>query len=287
MNRPEPTPGGERDRAARRNEGEVPPAEDAAHAYAGIPGISIEPLSCRLADLRITLNAPERRLDPAARARVDEFWNNATRANPRLFDGPMLSCVETDPAAGALRCRRTTFRFLACQPTIETGTMQTSVTGVLIARDPAGREHILLARRGRQTRVYPNLWELGPSGGIDPPARADSHATAPTLTGLDVWRQLLLEIDEELGLDLALDAATLPDPPCLCVDHISRSTDVVLPVRLDAAASATALAAPHAENWEYADARWIPVDELAAFDRDNAPEIIPPTRALLRLFGWV
>lgn len=262
----------------------VPPS------FEGIVGVTIQPLACRLTDLRITLDAPERRLDPAARARVDAFWERATAANPRLFDGPMLSCVETDPDAAILRCRRATFRHLVCQPTVETGTMQTSVTGVLTAFDERDRHHVLLARRGPHTRVYPGMWELAPSGGIDPPTPTTSGGPGH-LTGQDAWAQLTLELEEELaplGLGGIASYLSAPDPPCLCIDHAARSVDIVLPVRVRFDPTEPGdNGPPDPAGWEYTDARWVPLHELTLFDKRHAADIIPPTRALLRFFGWV
>jgi len=39
--------------------------------------------------------------------------------------------------------------------------------------------------------------------------------------------------------------------------------------------------------WEYDRVRWVPLAEVAAFDARHAGEIIAPSRALLRWFGWV
>lgn len=259
--------------------------DSSPRSFRGIPGVTIEPLACPLADLRLTLDAPARRLDPAARQRIDDHWSRETARNPRLFDGPILSCVETDPAAALIRCRRASYRELLCQPIVDTGVMQMSVTGALLAADTSGRAHILLARRGPQTRIYAHQWELAPSGGLDPPPRTTSEAT-PHLTGADAFRQLLLEIEEELALPIPPDT-TPPQPACLCLDHTARSTDIVLRIRLDPATSAASLASHHTENWEYAETRWIPLEDLPAFDAHHAADIIPPSRALFRFFNWL
>jgi hypothetical protein len=239
-------------------------------------GVTVHPLSCRLADLRLTLDAPARRLDPAARQRLDDLWAREAARNPRLFDGPILSAVEIDAAAGHLRCRRATYRELLAHPVVDTGVMQVSVTGVATTPDARGRESVLLARRSPQTRIYGSMWELAPSGGLDPPPRATSDAD-DLMSGQAAWDQLMAEVEEELGLD---PAALAPgDPLCLCADPVARSIDIVLPVRLPAPA------AP-AHAWEYLEARWIPRDDLPGFVSGHAADIIAPTRALLGWLGW-
>jgi hypothetical protein len=240
------------------------------------PAISIHPLACRLSDLRLTLDAPARRLDPAARQRLDELWARESARNPRLFDGPILSAVEIDAAAAHLRCRRATYRELLAHPVVDTGVLQVSVTGLTTAPDAHGRECVLLARRSPQTRIYGSMWELAPSGGLDPPPRTASDADE-TMAGQAAWDQLMAEVEEELGLNPA--ALTPADPLCLCTDPVARSIDIVLPVRLPAPA------AP-AHAWEYLDARWISREDLPAFVNDHAADVIAPTRELLRWLGW-
>ena len=247
-------------------------------------GVSIEALSCGIDGLRVTLDAPARRLDPSARRRVDEWWERETARNPRLFDGPVLSCVEIDAPGGLVRCRRASYRDLACQPTVESGVMQLSVTGVTTVRGPDGREHVVLGRRGAQTRVYAGMWELAPSGGVDHPVRAASDE-AESLGGRDLWRQLMVEFEEELGLEDLPGPIAPVDPMCLCIDRVARSVDVVFLVRVPGR-SPDALARGDA-GWEYGQVRCVPIDGLREFDLRHGAEIIGPTRALMRWMGWV
>lgn len=240
------------------------------------PGVTIDPLHCRLADLTLTLDAPARRLDPAARQRLDQHWGRLAAANPRLFDGPILSAVDIDPASARLHCRRATYRELVAPPDVHTGVMQVSVTGLTTAQDSQGRECVLLARRSPQTRIYGSMWELAPSGGVDPPPRHASDASE-TMTGLDVWAQLLAELEEELGVSHT--SLVTSDPICLCTDRLARSIDIVLPIRLDSPG-------PPTRAWEYLDAQWVPRESLPAFVERHATEIIAPTHDLLRWLGW-
>ena len=79
------------------------------------------------------------------------------------------------------------------------------VKGWIVARDGRGEEHVLIARRGAQTRIYGMGWECAPAGGIDV---AEGHAgelpvagTAFDLAGA-IERTLREEAREELGMDL-------------------------------------------------------------------------------------
>lgn len=248
-----------------------------------IPGVAVLPIPDNAPRLRITLDAPARRLGPEIRRRIDQRWSEHAARNPRLFDGPILSCAEADPEHAILRCRRASYRELICRPEIDTGVMQVSVTGVVLAATRGGTR-LLLARRGPGTRIYPGMWELAPSGGLDPPTPVASDDPREH-TGDDAWRQLVSEAREELGLPIPGDQPRRPR--CLAIDTIAHSIDIVFTITLDGPSAAAAIEARHEQNWEYTQTAWIDTAALPEFDAASASGIIPPTRALLRFFGWV
>lgn len=208
-------------------------------------------------------------------AAVEAEWARMRRDNPRLFDGPVLSVARMD-AGGEIVGRRDSYRRLVVQPAVPTGVQQLSVTGVILGPDDAGRECVLLGRRGRGTRMYGGMWELAPSGGLDPPApgRAD-------LAIDDLRAQLARELHEEVG---GRPAGSLADAELAAVLHdaAAHSYDLTLRCR---AGRALGEHGP-VERWEYDSVRWLPLADIAGFDRDHAAEIIPPTRALFRVLGW-
>lgn len=229
---------------------------------------------------------------PAARPTDDHAtekrWTDMLAANPRLYSGPLLAVVSIDFEEGVIHTRRDEFKRLAVQPQVKTGVQILSVTGVLTARDAQGGEHVLLGRRGRGTRIYGGMWELGPSGGLTPPA-----ALTTTLDERDAQRQVLEEAEEELGLHLKVAL-----PSVLYVrDTIACSDDLVIPLRHEDAGSLERLDAALKQQrathaWEYEETRWVPIDPahpegLAQFDAKVAHEIIITSRAAFRGLGWV
>ncbi|MEL7485405.1 MAG: hypothetical protein AAFN41_13765, partial [Planctomycetota bacterium] len=125
------------------------------------------------------------------------------------------------------------------------------------------------------TRIYGGMWELGPSGGIDAPPLSQR-----SLDGLDVFRQLVVEMREETGLPAD------PDPgPIVAIttDSVATSADLVMRIDLtrpvDEIGAHTDRSSEH--GWEYETTRWITCDEFERFV-DGAP-CIPPTRALAKL----
>ena len=156
---------------------------------------------------------------------IDAEWGRLCAGNPRYFNGPIL-VVETmaedaGTASGVIRARRGEFKHLAVRPAVETGVGQLGVTGVLEARDATGEAFVLLGKRSAATRIFGGMWELGPSGGVDPPPASES-----AMDWQDVWRALVEEIREEVGLAVEPD----PAPPLALVDDpVGHSVEVVVP----------------------------------------------------------
>lgn len=218
-------------------------------------------------DLRIEFDPTP---TPNPCAETLRVWERMREAKPRLFNGPISTFNGCDERARTIRAGRDTYQRLTVQPEVDNSVMQFSVTGVLICA-----EHVLLARRSPETRVYPSMWELAPSGGFDPPA---TELGTP-LSGLDAWRQLLRELKEELGL-------AIPDQQqpgrivALSADRLASSTDLVF--RIDLPSNPADLDSAITSSWEYEETRWLPLPDARIFESDHGAEIIPPTRALLR-----
>lgn len=216
---------------------------------------------------------------PAHAARVDAAWADLRRANPRLYDGPILSVVAFAPQQAHVVCRRESYKWLAVQDTVPTGVHQLGVSGAITVRDHDGRECVLLGRRSPATRTHGGLWELAPSGGLDPPPGAGPCTLGPA----DILAALAAESREELGMTLDWSSADLV---AIYRDDLAHNDDVVACLRLadplDPANPPRTLSA-----WEYTEICWLPIDEAADFDARDAASVRPPTRALLRHFGWV
>jgi len=208
---------------------------------------------------------------------VEARWREMCIANPRLFDGGILSVVGVEPGHGIV-CRRDSYKRLAVQPGgVKTGVEQLSVTGVMMSRGPGGEPCVLLGRRGIQTRIYGGMWELGPSGGVDlpEPGRAELGVT-------DLVAQLEREVIEEAGEWARPVGARAV---AVCHDPVANSYDVVFACDVPRAERGDA-AGRAGECWEYEESLWVPTDRVREFDRDHAKDIIAPTRALFRFLRW-
>ncbi len=222
--------------------------------------------------VRVVVSSQEAPVNSAA---IDAAWAKLLAANPRYFDGPMLSVLHVDLDASTIHTRRDRFSRLAVQPPLNTGVRICSVTAVLTARDTAGQQHVLLGKRSRETRIYADMWELGPSGGISvPPPALDE------LTQAMIFANVQDEVSEEVGLQISTGT-----PWGITRDDIAKSDDIVF--MCDCGALDAARAKTSAANWEYTAVQWLATREVAAFDAKHADAIIGPTRALFRALGWM
>lgn len=247
---------------------------------AAIPGVQVWPWPAG-APLEIVVE-PDGTGAAAAgdEARVNQVWAELCRANPRLFDGRILSVVSLDAAVGRIVARRESYKRLAVCGVVPTGVEQLGVTGIIRGRDESGVEHVLLGRRGEQTRTHGGLWELAPSGGMEPPEGGGSVNLGPA----DVLQTLAHETREELGVTLdwsrgggaviAVYRDTIASNADLVVQtHVVGGIDPSRPPGISGA-------------WEYTQTRWLPVREVREFDRREGSAVRPPTRAIWRAMGW-
>ena len=246
--------------------GEVHPLQP----YAGIPGILAWEIDPRAGEVSVVVSSDR---PPAPTAAVDQEWARMVAANNRLYDGTVLSVLAFDQECNEILTRRDSFKRLSVQPRVPTAVRLLAVTAVLEAVDQSGRRHVLIGKRGRQTRIFGGMWEIGPSGGVSPPPANVEH-----LTLADLCASLHDEISEEIGMKVAH-----PGMPLAYVrDLVAHSDDLFIRFSLGALDAVADLARP--ANWEYEETLWMPIDSAVQFDTE---ETIAASRAAFRVLGWI
>ncbi|MFF7972533.1 NUDIX domain-containing protein [Streptomyces sp. NPDC007905] len=140
-------------------------------------------------------------LTSGQRSAMDRLWEEAVRANPALFDGPVaaLTRLERDGRDGlVLTWARASYRFRALRRVPDAPACSSLFVSVV---QPSGDGRLLVGRMSPSTAA-PGRWQL-PGGTIEPP---DGEGELD-LAGLR--RHAARELAEEIGSDTAADALTL------------------------------------------------------------------------------
>ena len=216
-------------------------------------------------------------LPDAVDREVERLWQRAARriaaaGGGRLFNGRVFSAdtIAADEIVGHL----TEFRRIVAQmerPSLfaELGLRPLAACGVLrcVGGVVAGQRH--------PAAIYEaGMWQLPPAGSVD--------ADAVTAGEVDLPRQLLSELREELGL---LPEDVTP-PRLLCVvEHPSHICDVGM--MLSTGLDAETVLARHRErgNGEYPVLRVVPEGRIADFVARHRGSLVPSATVFLAHAG--
>ncbi|MCW3476569.1 NUDIX hydrolase [Rhodovastum sp. RN2-1] len=194
-------------------------------------------------------------LPAALDAEVDRLWAAAQiRMGGRLFNGRVFSADLITPR---LVCGHwTEFRRIVAQmdrhalhPLL--GVRPLAVGGVIL-----GPDGVVFGRRPAGAIYQAGEWQLPPAGSVDPGAAGGAGA-------VDVVRQFLTELQEELGLP----ASAVHDPRLLCIVEHGGSHVLDLGVAVRTSLSAAEIRAAHAGhgNGEYDPLAVVALPALPAF----------------------
>lgn len=222
--------------------------------------------------VRVTIGRDPAPGEAATDTPIGREWASQREANPRLFNGHVLSVVSLDPPLGHIACRRDSYQRLVVQPRVQTGVRMLAVTGVLLATGARGEQHVLFGRRAPDVRVYGGQWELGPSGGVSAPPPAVQE-----ITGRDLAEHLADEVEEEVGLRVSGGV-----PVAVVRDRAACSDDVCMVLHLGPLAALRASPA----NWEYTEVAWVPVRDVAPWMASARGGVIGASRSLAAHLGW-
>ncbi|MGW7199534.1 NUDIX hydrolase [Streptomyces chryseus] len=134
-------------------------------------------------------------LSPSDEASRDRVWGKAKKANPALFDGPVVACSGlewTGPCTVRLSWVRVTYRHYALRYVPGATALPSLFVNVVQPTDD-GR---VLAVRMAPSTAAPGRWQL-PGGSVEPPQAGG------VLDESAVVRQAARELVEELGIGAA------------------------------------------------------------------------------------
>lgn len=125
----------------------------------------------------------------------DRVWEEATRANPDLFDGPVVACGGLEwsaPRILRLTWVRVTYRHYALRRVPGASALPSLFVNVV---QPTPDRRVLAARMSPSTAA-PGRWQL-PGGSVEPPREGEA------LDESALAAQAARELREELGIGVA------------------------------------------------------------------------------------
>ena len=214
-------------------------------------------------------------LDAALEAEVQALWEaEQARRGGNLFNNRLFSVqtLDEDRIVGrfveyrlfvAQRAKPALFERLGVRPLAVSGLLRCA-------------QGVVFGLRHGATTQESGLWELVPSGGVGPAADAGEGR-------VDVRRQLLDELGEEIGLDAG--SVTDVRPFCLVEDTESNVLDIGIELVTVLEAEAIREAHRQRASDDYSDLEVVPVPEIPGIVARWGPRVAEVSRVLLRERG--
>ncbi len=228
---------------------------------------------------RILLGPPAGPLPEEIELRVEEIWQEANRGPGVLYNGPLVSVTDVSP--DRLVVRPSEYRHLVAarrdrRLRSALGVRPLAISGLVRVGDA-----VVIGRRGDHVSYEPGVWELVPSGGIEPGDARDGE--------IDPRDRLLAELAEEAFV--SSEAVVGAEPFLLVQDTRDDLFDLALEVVLDIDPAELLDRFERASEasdrvWEYSRLEVVPVAGLV--DWTEGRRILPVSRLLLehrRLLG--
>jgi len=222
-------------------------------------------------------------LDEELASEVDEIWANALQYAERPpFDGSIFNVTRL--SSDLIEGNWTTYRrFYAQRRSARLRDALSirvlAVTGVILCAN-----QIILGRRSSELEQDRNFWEFVPSGGVE---RQINQATDL----IDPSRQVLQELDEELGLSDG-DITAAPKFFGIIEDDVESVVDLVYGLKA-ASGIWQPSKAQQIDQSEHSDFTLVPLEELPNITNRSdlalgaATEVIATQFNLMRLFSTI
>jgi 8-oxo-dGTP pyrophosphatase MutT (NUDIX family) len=174
--------------------------------------------------LRAHVTRPTPELPPALESEVERLWQAARHETPALFNGRVFSVDRIMP--DLLEGHWTEYRRITAQVRAPALREQLSLRPLAVCGLLHGPDGVVFGRRESRAVYQAGYWQLSPAGSVD------SGAALPD-GGVDLCRQILTELSEELGLDpadiLSMTPLCLVEHPNSCVLDLGYALETALP----------------------------------------------------------
>ncbi len=207
---------------------------------------------------------------------VNEIWEQEKAKRPHLFDGEIFTVESISPQRASGRF--VPYRYFIAQlnrPDLfsELHLQVLAVSGALFS--PEG---IVFGLRDKTLTQQGGFWELVPSGGIDRHSLMESGR-------LDVIKQLMVELEEEVGL--ASQDITSTEISCLIHDTERHVLDIGVKIETSRPISEILTFHRTIPQTEHIELRVISPAAVAGFMEETGKNFLPASAVILRGLGVI
>ncbi|MFT5317678.1 MAG: hypothetical protein ACI8RA_000929 [Chlamydiales bacterium] len=206
-------------------------------------------------------------------SKVEMAWQmEKDKRRGQVFDGNMLSLVSMEP--GLLTGEYVPYKTYVAQLIDSHLREKLAICPVGVSGIVISPNSVLFGERSSVVTLYPNFYELAPSGSIS----IDSLGIDGVV---DYRMQLLVELFEETRI--SPDKPTEISPFALAKDTSNLTVDICCLLRVKEELSLQF-------NDEYPSLAWVPFQEVGAFVNEHSTKIVPTSLAILSVAeerGWI
>jgi len=223
---------------------------------------------------RIVLGAAPDLLSESLERRVEANWQEACRRPGLLYNGSLVSVVEV--ADGEVTVRPSEYRLLVAarrEPALRQALAVRPLAVSGLVRLAAG---VVLGRRADEVSYAAGVWELVPSGGIEPSDAAEGE--------IDARSRLLAELEEEIHV--TPERVVSAEPFALIHDTREELFDIAFDITIDLEPDDLLEAFERSERREYSAIEVVAESDLAAW-ASSGRSLLPVSRLLLESRGML
>ena len=230
--------------------------------------ITVHDLSPNVA---VIAEGPAPPLPASLEAEVAAIWEREKAGRPDgLFDGRIFS-VAASARERISGCFVPYRRLIAerANPKLFAGLQvrPLAVSGLLVSADG-----VVFGRRAAGLTEDAGRWELVPSGGVAPEC-ADASGR------VDIRRQILAELAEEVGLDA--NDVSVSGPFCAVEDGDSHGVDIGIALAIPLSGNEVRACHARRGSLEYSEIAVVAQSAIPGFAASLGPELVAVSRALL------
>lgn len=217
-------------------------------------------------EIELVSDSLEKSLSPAILQAIEEEWQHEQQKRT-IFNGKIFDVLSAN--SQKLTGRFVEYRSYIAQ--LRNPNLKKSlpihilgVTGLTLWKD-----RLLLGRRADDVTLYPSFYEFAPAGGVD--------ATSTKNGRIDIQKQALAELEEELGIDSSRVKSITP----AALMQSSDGYEIVVKILLDSN-QAQKFTFP---KQEYSECIWLKYEDLKKFAEEHRRSFVPLSFQILNYLG--